>query len=238
MKNSLLTVGGLLAGLVLFTGTLTVAGAALRQPVTDIVFSVTTGQAEKETIEFPFSIAETELTVERLMVYEGPNIEENSDEPLVNALAMLVHNTGGEEIRTVQVVLKAADATYRFYGSHIPADGSVLLVEENHASWSDEVYTDCTATVVCSLEGGLAAEEVAVEEKGMGEVAITNLTEHPLKDVWVFHKNLPEGTSVYIGGITYQTKVGELQPQQTVCICPERYAAGYSRIVRIEGKTA
>ena len=124
MKNSLLTAGILLAGLALFMGTLTVAGAAIRQPVTGTVLTVKSGDETSPTEEilFPFSIEGTPLTVESLVVYEGPALEEGSDEPLVDVLAVLLQNTGSQEILSAQILLQGKDVTHRFSGSHIPPE--------------------------------------------------------------------------------------------------------------------
>ena len=228
MKHGLLTAGVLLAGLALFAGTLTVAGAALRQPVKETVLTVT---KEEETVSFPYPIEGTSLTVEKLAVYEGPALEEGSDEPLVDVLALMLNNTGQQEVLFAQILLKTGDTTHRFTGTHIPAESKVLLIEKDHAPWAAYPYTACSGSAVTAENNGLFADEVEVTEIGMGELMLTNLTRRKLKDVRIYHKNF---LRVYIGGITYCTEAGSLEAGESIKIFPDHYAAGYSKIVRIE----
>ena len=65
----------------------------------------------------------------------------------------------------------------------------------------------------------------------MGDVALTHLTQRVLKVVRIYHKNF---LGIYVGGITYRTEVGNLNPGETMEISLDHYVAGYSKIVRIE----
>ena len=58
MKNGLLTAGVLVAGLVVFAGTMTMAGAALRIPPKDVVVSVKTAEKTEKLspVSFPYSV--------------------------------------------------------------------------------------------------------------------------------------------------------------------------------------
>ena len=236
MKNSLLTAGILLAGLALFMGTLTVAGAAIRQPVTGTVLTVKSGDETLPTEEvlFPFSIEGTPLTVESLVVYEGPALEEGSDEPLVDVLAVLLQNTGSEEVLSAQILLQGKDVIHRFSGSHIPAGGKALLIEMNNAPWSHYLYSSCSGTAVLAAETGYSSDEIRVEESAMGELTLTNLTGQKLTGLCMYHKSFLEGMDICIGGITYLTDIGTLEPDEIRTITPEHYATGYSKVIRIE----
>ena len=233
MKQSLLTAGVLLTGLALFAGTLTVAGAALRQPVTDTVVTV---KKEEETLAFPFPIKGTPLQAERLVIYEGPMLEEESDEPLVDVLALLVRNTGEQEVRSAQILLKTEDATHRFTATHIPAGSKALLIEKDQTSWSAYRYTACSGRAVLAAEEGLSAEQVEVKEVGLGELEFTNNTDKTLTELCVYHKNFLAGMDICVGGITYRTKLNDLTPGESVRVMMDHYASGYSKIVRVEGK--
>lgn len=239
MKKGLLTAGILLVCLGLFAGSLTVAGAALRYPVANTVLTVTKAEEVSKPTEemaFPVSIPETPLTAERLVVYEGPQMEQGSDEPVANVLALLLHNTGDREILKTEVFLQSKGITHCFVGSHIPAQSRILLLERNNATWPGPDYTDCSGTVQYSAEDNLSEGQIEITEIGMGEIAVTNLTNETILGVSVFHKNFLTGMDIYIGGTTYQTAVGDLGAGETVTVSPEHYASGYSKVVRVEGK--
>ena len=236
MKQKLMTAALLVTSLALFAGSLTVVGTALRQPVTGTVLTVTkeTETQPLEEIRFPYAIEGTPLTVEQTVVYEGPMLEKESDEPTVDVLALLVHNTGSQEILSTQIELQGEDATYCFSGSHIPAGGRALLVEESNAKWSLSPYTQCSATVQTLEDPGFTGEEIRVEEIGMCQILLTNLTDNTLTELCIYHKNFLEGMDVCIGGITYRTQLDALEPGEQRKVILDHYAAGYSKIVRIE----
>lgn len=236
MKQKLMTAAVLLTGLALFAGSLTVVGAALRQPVTGTVLTVTKGAQTQpvEQIHFPYAIEGMPLTVEQTVVYEGPMLEQESDEPVADVLALLVQNTGSQEITSAQIELQGENATYRFSGTHIPAGGRALLVEEGNAKWSFDSYTHCSAAVQLSEDPGFSEEEIRVEEIGMRQILLTNLTDNKLTELCIYHKNFLEGMDICIGGITYSTELDALEPGEQRKVILDHYAAGYSKIVRIE----
>lgn len=239
MKKGLLTAGVLLVSLGVFAGTMTVAGAAVRYPAQNTVVTVKSTEIttqQREPIDFPYAIEGTPLTAERMVVYEGPRLEEGSDEPIVNGLALLLYNTGQQEILSAKIQLQTDGSTYCFTGSYVPAQSRVLLLEKSNALWVEETYTGCTGTVTFAADAGFSNEEITVEEIGMGEVSVTNLTQDKLTDVQIFHKNCLCEADLYVGGITYRTEIGDLDPNQTVSVPLDHYASGYSQIVRLEGK--
>ena len=237
MKNGLLTAGVLVAGLVVFAGTMTMAGAALRIPPKDVVVSVKTAEKTEKLspVSFPYSVEGTTLTVERLAVYEGPAVEQGSDEPTANALALILFNSGDREILKAQIVLEGEDTAHSFEATHIPGNSRILLVEKSGALWGKTAYTACSAAVEYAEDPGLTDQQVMITQVDMGKIAVSNLTDDRLQAVRIFHKNCLE--EIYVGGITYETIVGDLEPGETVEKVPERYAAGYSKVVRVEGKT-
>lgn len=240
MKNSLLTAGNLLACFVLFVGSLAVAGTAICYPVANTVVTVTK-ETEKpgltEKILFPVSVPGTPLTVERLMVYEGPRIEQSSDEPIVDVLALLLHNAGEHDLLSAEVLLQSDGITHSFRGSYIPANSRVMLIETDNAVWPGPDYTACSGTVLYADGHVLTNRQIKITETGMGEVTIMNMTDHPISAVSVLHKNYLVGMDIYMGGITYRTEIGDLMPGETVSKQLDHYASGYSKVVRVEGKT-
>ena len=149
-------------------------------------------------------------------------------------LAVLLQNTGSQEILSAQILLQGKDVTHRFSGSHIPAGGKALLIETNNAPWSHYLYSSCSGTAVLAAETGYSLDEIRVEESAMGELTLTNLTGQKLTSLCMYHKNFLEGMDICIGGITYLTDIGTLEPDEIRTITPEHYAAGYSKVIRIE----
>ena len=239
MKNGLIMAGGLLVSFVLFLGTMTVVSLAMRYSVQDTVLTFTTPTETRppEKLSFPYAIPETTMMAENLVNYEGPLLDENNDAPIVNGLALKLRNTGEKEILSAGIIMKLGDHTYRFSGSHIPAGESILLPALEDALWTDEPCTECTGWAIYLENPGLTETDVEILETGMDLISVTNQTERVLRDVRLYYKNyLPEG-DVYLGTPTHTAWVGTIQPGQTVTLELDRYAQGYSKIVRIEGES-
>lgn len=238
MKNGLIMAGVLLVSFVLFLGMMTVVSLAVRYSARDAVLTFTTPMetlAPKE-ISFPYAIPETSMTAENLVIYEGPLLDQNNDAPIVNGLALRLRNTGEKEILSAGIIMKLGDCTYRFSGSHIPAGAGILLPALEDALWIDEPCTECTGWAIYAENLGLTETDVEILETGMGSISVTNRTEKLLYDVRLYYKNyLPEG-DLYLGTPTHTAWVGTIQPGQAVSLELDRYARGYSKIVRIEGE--
>ena len=108
------------------------------------------------------------------------------------------------------------------------------MIEMNNAPWSHYLYSSCSGTAVLAAETGYSSDEIRVEESAMGELTLTNLTGQKLTGLCMYHKSFLEGMDICIGGITYLTDIGTLEPDEIRTITPEHYAAGYSKVIRIE----
>lgn len=238
MKNGLMMVGMLLVSFVLFLGMMTVVSLAVRYSAQDTVlaFAVPTETDTSQEVSFPYLVPGTTMCIENLVIYEGPLLDQNNDAPIVDGLALRLHNTGEKEILSAGVTLKLGNREYRFSGSHIPAGAMILLPALENALWTDEPCTECTGWVICAETTGLTETEVEILETGMDSISVTNRTQSVLCDVRLYYKNyLPEG-DIYLGTPTHTAWVGTIQPGQTVPLELDRYARGYSKIVRIEGE--
>jgi len=65
----------------------------------------------------------------------------------------------------------------------------------------------------------------------MGTVAVTNVGQTAITDVRLLHKNWLPDSEIYVGGITYETRIDRIEPGKTIFLQPEHYAYGYSKFV-------
>ena len=75
-------------------------------------------------------------------------------------------------------------------------------------------------------------------EMDMGTLAVTNVSDAALCEVWLYYKSYLSQPGIYVGGITYKAGLQWIGPGQTVQISPLHYACGYSGIVRISARKA
>lgn len=189
-------------------------------------------QENPEPIQLPARIPGTDLVAERLVCYEGPFIEDGSDVPVKNIAALSVRNAGSRIIGDATVTLERAGERYDFYLSCILPNMSVLVLESSAAPYFREGITGLSGLAQTWEECAEPACDIQIEALDMARISATNLSNNRVEAVTLFHKNyLPDGT--FVGGITYMTFIGPLEPGQTAVVTPDHYAEGYSKIYYI-----
>lgn len=235
MKQCLLAVVGLIAGIFGFVTLLASAGAAIQESPRETVLSFSSAeksaQGMAEGFLFPFSIPDTTLTARSLALYEGEMLEVDTGEHIVGGAALEVENSGDREVAVVYIVLTFFGEQYHFYGTNLPPGSTSLLIEMDGRPFTAEPCSDCAAWVRYGGDTSLV-KMLSVTEVDGDTLRIKNISEQTAEDVILYYKNYcPEG-SLYLGGVTYQTYIGTLMPGQEIEISPFRYVAGYSKIVK------
>lgn len=219
-----LAMAGCFAG---FIGLMFSVGAVLQQKGIGAVFPIS------ESLEFPLPVVGTDLIARQLIMYEGPFLENGSDTPVSDIMALLLYNDGQQEIAQAEVTVTAGEKL-TFFASNIMPGAQVLVLEANAHPWQDAPVTSCTGTVNLQRNNPLPEQALQIETVDMGTLLVTNTTKADLRDVWLFYKNyVPEG-EVYVGGITYIQPIDYLPSGQTLRLEPSHFAAGYSRILKAE----
>lgn len=227
--HGLLIVGALVGFCMAFAGLL--AGSVLG--IEDMESGAILTFVQQDSFRgFPHRIGQTSLIARQLVVYEGPYLETGADTPVSEITALLLYNDGPSEISQAEVRLTGEEELW-FYASNIPPRSQVLVLERNIAPWKEWQITACEGWSSLG-QPGLPDGALDIQEVDMGTLAVTNTTEQPLEEVWLFYKNYLPQSQLYVGGITYITVIEKLEPGQTLQIKPERYASGYSRIIRAE----
>ncbi len=185
-----------------------------------------------DVLEFPFLIEGTTLIAESLASYEGWMLERDSEEFLVDAAALELHNYGLQEILFAEVMLSVGGEELLFYASNILPGATVLVVEYGGQKWMRGPCTGSKGEAAYELQP--ISELLHISEVGMATLAITNPTEEPLHDILIYYKNYLPENDLYIGGVTYLEQIDMIGSGETVLITPYRYVSGYSRVVKTQ----
>lgn len=185
-------------------------------------------------ITFPRVVEGTPLLIEDMTGYDGPFVEDGSDEEVANVAALILRNVGSVGVERASVSLERGDLRLTFEVSNLPPGAAVLVAEKNRQSCPQRNFTACTGWAEQSGESWLGGGSVGIEEMGMGMIAVTNITAEPLEKVSLFYKTYYREGGLYLGGMTYQLDAGALAPGETKQLLPQHYAAGYSHIVKVQ----
>lgn len=187
--------------------------------------------SRSEIIQFPYEITGTTLVAEGVASYDGPYLEDGSDQEVVNVTALLLHNTGDVGITKTEVIMQREEQDLVFEADTIPPGAKVLILEKSRKRHNSKDVTSCSGWQTID-EYGWYDWGVSICDVTMGILKITNQTDRPIKNLKLYYKTKLE--DIYIGGITYVHTVSNLNAGETIQISPYHYAKGYSEIIKIE----
>ena len=195
---------------------------------------VQTGDKPIEEDTFPMALQYTALVVEKLSSYDGPWLEDGSEENVIGVAALLVRNTATVGIEYARITLMQNGRELVFDATYIPPKSSILLLEENKTLYSDAPVSKCRYRTVIPGDFDLSRRYVRIEEEGLGSLKVTNLTQETMHCVRIFYKHHDLQADLYVGGITYSVVIPDLQPGETRLVTPYRYACGYALVAAVE----
>ena len=187
------------------------------------------------TISFPYEIPGTSLTVQQLSSYSGYYIEDVSDRE-VNGIAAIVLTNNGGDLEFVGIGISQGARSLGFSGSQIPAGATVIIQEQTGAAFSNDSYYSATAT---TTPGAFEKSEelVKIEDNGDGTFSVINISDKTLSEVKVFFKNYLPEEDVYVGGITYNITLNDIEPETAVEVTASHYDKNYTKFVKISAET-
>lgn len=188
------------------------------------------GQETEESVELPYSIGGTELSVDKITSYDGIYIEDGSDEEISGVTAMVLTNHGDEDVEYAEVIAQQSDQTLSFKASAIPAGATVVVLEANKTVWSNQAVTQIYASATEGSEFGMARNAVQIQDNGDDSITVTNISEENIPCVRFFYKYKMED-NIYVGGIAYVAKLTDLDAGASQTVRPSHYVSGSSEIL-------
>ena len=190
-------------------------------------------ESQAEPVEFPYDVPGTGITVQNISSYSGIYVEDGSDQEISNVSAMQMYNSGSNAVEYVSVSVKCNGEQLEFEASDIPAGASVMVQEKNKKAYQSGTYTECVGTAAKVDGFGMSEDKVQVTPNEDNTFTVTNLTEETIPCVRIFYKLYMEDKGIYVGGITYNVKVTELEAGTSQTVSPSHYAQGYSRLMMV-----
>lgn len=181
----------------------------------------------------PWNVKFTPLVARQLVSYDGPYLEDGTEEELIGVAALMVENTGTIGIEYVQLVVNVGQQELVFDATYIPPRGKILILEKNRQPYTRETVTGCRCRTLIPGTFDWEKERVSLQPGEGFSMEVTNLTDEPMSYVRIFYKQHEGESDLYVGGITLSAVVPDLQPGETRQITPYRYANGYSGVVAI-----
>ena len=200
--------------------------------VPDIVINLDEepGDQTAESVELPYSIGGTELTVDKITSYDGIFIEDGSDKEISGVTAMVLTNHGDTDVEYAEVTAQQSDQTLSFKASAIPAGATIVVLEANQTGWSDEAVTQIYASATDGSSFEMSEDQIQIEDNGDDSITVTNISDEAIPCVRFFYKYKME-ENIYVGGIAYVAKLTDLGEGESQTVRPSHYVSGSSEVL-------
>lgn len=191
-------------------------------------------ETEPQTLSFPWTDAESGLTVEQVKSYDGAFFEDGSDAEVSGVAAIIVKNDSGKCVDYAKIQLNGLQKTFVFEATGMDAGATMVVLEAGKGAFVEQAYGSMTAEPAYSDGFERSEELIRVEEAGKKKLKVTNLTQEEIPCVRVFYKFYLQDKDVYLGGITYTARITGLAAGDSVTVKPSHYSSGRSRVIMVK----
>lgn len=193
--------------------------------------------SEDEEIVFgmklPYAIGDTGMVIQAIGSFEGPYVEDGSDEELENVGALIITNTSDSMIQYSVINFKAKNGKDMSYViTNLPSNTSVMVLEKNRLAFSGNESLTLDSETTTNTKPDFHSSEVAVSASDK-LVSLTNNTDKTIKTAYVYYKIYVEG-GVYFGGITYRAKLENIAPGETLTQGASHFFTSNSEILSVD----
>lgn len=183
---------------------------------------------------FPRMIGGTSLQVLQYGGYEGPYMEDGSNDEVQGVASILLKNTGEQAMMYGIVLLEAGEELQSFQCGVLLPGMTALVLESERKLCTGAAPGRIQATARYEAANRSLLPCLSVTDVNMGTIQVTNCSPDTLQDFCITYKTGLPDEIVLMGGVCYKTEPMTLEPGESRLVRPDRYASGYSRIVWAE----
>lgn len=188
---------------------------------------------EAETPWSTMTDGDYQIAIRRLNAYDGPFLEDGSDETVSNVLALQFRNDGEQDVQYAEYVFDVNGEEVAFKLSNLPAgQRCVVLAANKHAFNANEVLKLKSRLVAQVDYLPTADDQLLLVNNGDDTITIMNMTDHEIPLARVFYKTYYAEQESFIGGITYSVELKNIPAGgSSGAVAPSHFSADYSRFV-------
>lgn len=174
------------------------------------------------------------LIVSKVHKYAGMYMEDGTNEVVSGAMMVIFRNSSQQDLQLARLKLTYADFVAEFEVTNIPAGESVVALEKNRREYTEKAYQNASVEDVIFFSEPMSLREDQLKiSGGEGYLDVKNITDKPIKLVYVYYKN--SASDILYGGITYRTKIADgIQPGETLRVAAGHYSPENCRIMMVQ----
>ena len=172
------------------------------------------------------------IELQALSGYQGPYVEDGTDDIVSDVLAITVRNDGDKTVQYAHIILTQGETAYEFDVTTLPVGASAQLLELSRQPMPDNtdgMTAQVTACAVFDTEPTMCEDVFQIETQDTA-ITITNNSGGDITgQIYVYYK-IAYG-DLYMGGITYRVGTAGLKAGESTTCYAGHFSTDYSKLM-------
>lgn len=172
------------------------------------------------------------IELQALSGYQGPYVEDGTDDIVSDVLAITVRNDGDKTVQYAHIVLTQGETAYEFDVTTLPVGASVQLLELSRQPMPDNtdgMTAQVTACAVFDTEPTMCEDVFQIETQDTAITITNNSGSDITGQIYVYYK-IAYG-DLYMGGITYRVGTAGLKAGESTTCYAGHFSTDYSKLM-------
>ena len=172
------------------------------------------------------------IELQALSGYQGPYVEDGTDDIVSDVLAITVRNDGDKTVQYAHIILTQGETAYEFDVTTLPVGASAQLLELSRQPMPDNtdgMTAQVTACAVFDTEPTMCEDVFQIETQDTAITITNNSGSDITGQIYVYYK-IAYG-DLYMGGITYRVGAAGLKAGESTTCYAGHFSTDYSKLM-------
>ena len=172
------------------------------------------------------------IELQALSGYQGPYVEDGTDDIVSDVLAITVRNDGDKTVQYAHIILTQGETAYEFDVTTLPVGASAQLLELSRQPMPDNtdgMTAQVTACAVFDTEPTMCEDVFQIETQDTAITITNNSGSDITGQIYVYYK-IAYG-DLYMGGITYRVGTAGLKAGESATCYAGHFSTDYSKLM-------
>lgn len=172
------------------------------------------------------------IELQALSGYQGPYVEDGTDDTVSDVLAITVRNDGDKTVQYAHIILTQGETAYEFDVTTLPVGASAQLLELSRQPMPDNtdgMTAQVTACAVFDTEPTMCEDVFQIETQDTAITITNNSGSDITGQIYVYYK-IAYG-DLYMGGITYRVGTAGLKAGESTTCYAGHFSTDYSKLM-------
>ena len=172
------------------------------------------------------------IELQALSGYQGPYVEDGTDDIVSDVLAITVRNDGDKTVQYAHIILTKGETVYEFDVTTLPVGASAQLLELSRQPMPDNtdgMTAQVTACAVFDTEPTMCEDVFQIETQDTAITITNNSGSDITGQIYVYYK-IAYG-DLYMGGITYRVGTAGLKAGESTTCYAGHFSTDYSKLM-------